>query len=358
MRTSAGGQADTMQQTPPPFLAITIGDPAGIGPEVVLKALADDTVHGLCRPLVFGSHRLLEQAYLYLRALSPDPLANPDDLEIVDLPSSQPIETGKLCAHAGDLSFAYLQAAIEATQVGRCAGVVTAPIHKSAWHLAGHRYPGQTEVLARACGAERYGMLFVARSPVNGWPLRVLLATTHIPLAAVPTTLIPELVRSKLALLFDSLDCDFGLSDPQVAVAGLNPHSGENGQLGSEERDWLAPLIADWPGDRLLGPVPPDTLWIEAARAWAGTAHHGACDAYLALYHDQGLIPVKMLAFDQAVNTTIGLSIVRTSPDHGTAFDIAGRGIARPQSMVAAVALAAELANRRAARSLAAPAAL
>lgn len=164
-------------------------------------------------------------------------------------------------------------------------------------------------------------------------------------------------MRSKLALLFDSLDCDFGLSDPQVAVAGLNPHSGENGQLGSEERDWLAPLIADWPGDRLLGPVPPDTLWIEAARAWAGTAHHGACDAYLALYHDQGLIPVKMLAFDQAVNTTIGLSIVRTSPI--TAPPSISPAAASPsQSMVAAVALAAELANRRAARSLAAPAAL
>ncbi|AGY58587.1 4-hydroxythreonine-4-phosphate dehydrogenase PdxA [Gloeobacter kilaueensis] len=337
-----------------PSLAISLGDPAGIGPEVVLKALALAPVRERCRPIVHGSRKLIEGTYWQLRERSVAPLAAPDSFEIVDLPAGGPVAAGIVAAGAGDLSFAYLQSAIEAVQAGQAAGIVTAPIHKSAWHLAGHRYPGQTEVLAHAFGSERYGMLFAARPATGSWALRVLLATTHIPLAQVSASLSPQLLRDKLQLLFDSLKRDFGLDEPLVAVAGLNPHAGENGQIGSEEREWLTALIAEWQqrGYRIKGPVPPDTLWIDAARAWAGEPA-AACDGYLALYHDQGLIPVKMLAFDQAVNTTIGLPIVRTSPDHGTAFDIVGQGVARHQSMVAAIELAAELAGRRASLSVA-----
>jgi 4-hydroxythreonine-4-phosphate dehydrogenase len=206
-------------------------------------------------------------------------------------------------------------------------------------------------------------MLFVARSPFTGWLLRTLLATTHIPLRQVPDTLTPDLMAKKLDLLVECLRVDFGLETPRIAISGLNPHSGEQGQLGREEQDWLIPWLEqerrNRPGLQLDGPVPPDTLWVKPAQAWYGDGEMGrwgdggqskiqnSSDAYLALYHDQGLIPVKLMAFDRAINTTIGLPFVRTSPDHGTAFDIAGQGIANATSMKAAIQLAAELVNHR-----------
>lgn len=194
-------------------------------------------------------------------------------------------------------------------------------------------------------------MLFAAQSPHTGWLLKVLLATTHIPLNQVPTTLSAELMNRKLSLLVDCLRRDFGVQAPHIAVAGLNPHSGEAGKLGSEEQAWLIPWLetarAHHPNIQLTGPVPPDTLWVSAGPAWHQDASASPYDAYLALYHDQGLIPVKLLAFDRAVNTTIGLPFVRTSPDHGTAFDIAGKGIARSDSMEAAIELAIALVRQR-----------
>ncbi|MFM7887909.1 MAG: 4-hydroxythreonine-4-phosphate dehydrogenase PdxA, partial [Pseudanabaena sp.] len=197
-----------------------------------------------------------------------------------------------------------------------------------------------------------FGMLFVGKSPHTDWVLRTLLATVHIPLGEVTRLLTPELVEQKLDLLRRSLLHDFGITDPRIAIAGLNPHSGEQGQLGSEERDWLRPLIKRYrrqhPNVQLTDPIPPDTMWVNPAKAWRESSQIGlGYDAYLAMYHDQGLIPVKLLAFDQAVNTTIGLPFVRTSPDHGTAFDIAGRGIADPASTIAAISLAIELAKIR-----------
>jgi 4-hydroxythreonine-4-phosphate dehydrogenase len=194
-------------------------------------------------------------------------------------------------------------------------------------------------------------MLFVGRSPHTGWTLRALLATTHIPLRQVPDALTPAFLTLKLELLIDCLRQDFGIAEPHIAIAGLNPHSGEQGQLGTEEIDWLIPWIKDM-GDRhptvhLEGPIPPDTMWVRPAQHWYAPQppHSQAHDAYLALYHDQGLIPVKLMAFDRAVNTTIGLPFVRTSPDHGTAFDIVGQGIADATSMKAAIELAIELAQ-------------
>ncbi len=360
-----------------PRLAITLGDPAGIGPEVVLKALADPEASSDCEITVIGSRSLLQSTYTQLRQRieDQDSLADPERLPILDIEleasAERQITTGVGNAASGAASFSYLEKAIACTLGGEFDGIVTAPIAKSLWKAAGHEYPGQTEVLAQNSGVERFGMLFVARSPYSGWLLRTLLATTHIPLRQVADTLTSHLMAKKLDLLVECLRVDFGLETPRIAISGLNPHSGEQGQLGREEQDWLIPWLEQErhkrPEVRLDGPVPPDTLWVKPAQAWYGEdksfkqqgnsfyqnpPHQGGKfqnlpDAYLALYHDQGLIPVKLMAFDRAINTTIGLPFVRTSPDHGTAFDIAGQGIANATSMKAAIQLAAELVNQR-----------
>ncbi|MGF1481894.1 MAG: 4-hydroxythreonine-4-phosphate dehydrogenase PdxA [Cyanophyceae cyanobacterium] len=332
-------------------LVLTLGDPAGIGPEVVLKALA----HCALPIAVVGSRALLWQCYEQLRqrpTYREGSLAHPDELTILDVPVDATLESiqGRGSAVSGAASFASLDEAIARTIRGEFAGIVTAPIAKSAWKEAGHHYPGQTEVLAHRAGVDKFGMLFVARSPHTGWTLRTLLATTHIPLRQVPQALTPELMSLKLELLVHCLKTDFGLEAPRIVVSGLNPHSGEQGQLGLEERDWLIPWLAQaqrqYPRIELSGPVPPDTLWVKPGQAWYGGSARAA-DGYLALYHDQGLIPVKLMAFDRAVNTTIGLPFVRTSPDHGTAFDIAGKGIADATSMLEAIQLAMELVKQR-----------
>lgn len=341
-----------------PRLAVTMGDPVGIGPEVLLKALADPEVHQACEITVVGRRSLLLQTYQQLSS-SPglcDILIHPDQLKILDLGQTETkLKFGAPNAATGAASFQFLHTAIAQTLAGKFEGIVTGPIAKSAWKQAGHHYPGQTELLAERSGVEQYGMAFVAESPHTSWMLRSLLATTHIPLQQVSSALTPELMVRKLDLLVTWLRQDFGLKHPRIAIAGLNPHSGEQGQLGHEEVEWLIPWLererAQRPNLTLDGPIPPDTMWIKPAQAWYGhtsqSATANAHDAYLALYHDQGLIPVKLLAFDRAVNTTIGLPFVRTSPDHGTAFDIAGQGIADATSMKAAIHLAAKLATKR-----------
>ncbi|MBE9228691.1 4-hydroxythreonine-4-phosphate dehydrogenase PdxA [Phormidium sp. LEGE 05292] len=341
-----------------PCLAVTLGDPAGIGPEVILKALADPWVTDNCRVTVVGSRSLLQKTYFQLQQMLPgESLVDPDSLSILDV--EIPNVDGEItfgCGNAasGAVSFAFLETAIAKTLAGEFQGIVTGPIAKSAWQAAGHDYPGQTELLAERADAERFGMLFVARSPHTGWTLRTLLATTHIPLSQVPELLTPELMSRKLDLLVGCLQKDFGIAEPKIAIAGLNPHSGEQGQLGVEEKYWIGPWL-EWERKRrsdivLDGPIPPDTMWVKPGQAWFGnrsSASISTYDGYLALYHDQGLIPVKLMAFDRAINTTIGLPFVRTSPDHGTAFDIAGKGIANPASMKAALQLAVELVKQR-----------
>jgi 4-hydroxythreonine-4-phosphate dehydrogenase len=264
---------------------------------------------------------------------------------------------GKVSRASGAASFAYLDAAIAATLEGKFAAIVTAPIAKSAWKLAGHDYAGQTELLAERSQVQDFGMLFVARSPHSQWVMRTLLATVHIPLGQVVQCLTPELVERKLNLLRRTLQDTFAITTPRIVIAGINPHSGEQGQLGREEIAWLQPLVdryrQQYPHVQISDPLPPDTMWLPAARAWQHKEQiHLGYDAYLAMYHDQGLIPVKLLAFDRAVNTTIGLPFVRTSPDHGTAFDIAGRGIADPSSMLEAINLAIDLVKLRQQSSL------
>ncbi|HEY9877988.1 MAG TPA: 4-hydroxythreonine-4-phosphate dehydrogenase PdxA [Leptolyngbyaceae cyanobacterium] len=349
---------------PRPRLAIPLGDPAGIGPEVVLKALLSRDWTEAEITLV-GTQAILKWVYATLeQALEmgsgPHTGARPwlESLAVLEVPdvkvAPEDLQVGQGNAASGAASFAFLNTAIQETMAGRFDAIVTAPIAKSAWKAAGHHYPGQTELLAEGAGTDRFGMAFVARSQHTGWTLRSLLATTHIPLAQVPQVLSPELMSRKLDLLIECLRQDFGIGEPKIAIAGLNPHSGEQGQLGTEEQDWLIPWLETqrqrYPQVRLDGPIPPDTMWVLPGQAWYGTqttAPQRAHDAYLALYHDQGLIPVKLMAFDRAVNTTIGLPFIRTSPDHGTAFDIAGRGIADPASMIAAIDLAIELVLQR-----------
>jgi 4-hydroxythreonine-4-phosphate dehydrogenase len=395
-----------------PRLAVTLGDPAGIGAEVILKALADPQIRD-CDLTLVGSTGALVATYNQLRhnqhSLASDYI-HPDQLSILDVKltaNGGQISTGTGNAASGAASFAYLETAIARTLAGEFDGIVTAPIAKSAWKAAGYNYPGQTELLAEKAGVKRFGMLFVARSPYTGWTLRTLLATTHIPLCQVADTLTPELLSAKLDLLVECLQQDFGVAKPRIAIAGLNPHSGEQGQLGREEIDWLIPWLEKERQNRPLlqleGPIPPDTMWVKPGQAWygelsvlggKGAGEHfsrgetsirlekfgeekllagvspqqtsgiqtdfaanfsqnlkskiqNPPDAYLALYHDQGLIPVKLMAFDRAVNTSIGLPFIRTSPDHGTAFDIAGKGIADATSMKAAIQLATELAFQR-----------
>jgi 4-hydroxythreonine-4-phosphate dehydrogenase len=360
---SAQTQSQHSIQSPRFRLAIAQGDPAGIGPEVILKALADSALSPDCEVTIIGNRALLHQTYKALGQQRPalvnqKELVNPDQLSVLDVPLESSIvnqiQLGVGNAASGAASFRFLETAIERTLRGEFQGIVTAPIAKSAWKAAGHHYPGQTELLAERANVGRFGMLFVARSPHTGWMLRTLLATTHIPLRQVADTLTSDLMTLKLELLIDCLQRDFGLSQPRIAIAGLNPHSGEQGQLGREEQDWLIHWLQKmrdrFPQIRLDGPIPPDTLWVRPGQAWYSMARSEpveAHDAYLALYHDQGLIPVKLMAFDRAVNTTIGLPFVRTSPDHGTAFDIAGRGVADAASLRAALQLAKELAQQR-----------
>lgn len=334
--------------SPAAQLALTLGDPLGIGPEIILKALAEPKVQACGQITVVGNRQVLETTYQLLKERTPTPLADPAHLCIEECDTDfrlRPSHLGQGNPDSGAASFIYLKTAIEQTLQGKFQGIITAPIAKYLWQQAGHSFPGQTEVLAQLSHAEHYGMMFVARSPWSHWQLRVLLATTHIPLRQVPAILTPALLRAKLDLLVGSLHQLFGIADPRIAVAGLNPHAGEQGQLGEEEQQWLTQLLQTYPKARTWGPLPADTMWLSPAQAWYGAGSAAVADAYVALYHDQGLIPVKMLAFDRAVNLTIGLPFIRTSPDHGTAFDIAGQGVARADSLKQAILLAAELLN-------------
>ena len=336
-----------------PRLAVTMGDPAGIGTEVILKALADPHLQRKNEITIVGNRDLIVENYKRLSLATKGlPLANLEDLSILDVPLNNKIKSdiiiGKGSNASGAASFAYMETAIACTLNGKFDGIVTAPIAKSAWKSAGYDYPGQTELLAEKAGINKFGMLFVAQSPHSNWILRCLLATTHIPLNQVPQVLTPDLMNEKLDLLVECIENDFRIKNSRIVIAGLNPHSGEGGLLGNEERDWLIPWLEEQrqqrPHLQLLGPTPPDTMWVEPGKAWydrnqeSKTAH-----GYITLYHDQGLIPLKLMAFDRAVNTTIGLPFIRTSPDHGTAFDIAGQGIADATSMKAAIQLAFEL---------------
>ena len=328
-------------------LVIALGDPAGIGMEVTLKALADPRLPDGLNPLVVGCRKTLEQTYTRLKSQQCPLLKDPSDLDMDDLPIHEEITPGTPSPESGASSFRWLSHAVSRVREAHTLALVTAPIAKHAWHAAGHDYPGQTERLAELDGVRQASMLFTAVSPNHGWRLNTLLATTHIPLKEVPSALTPELLVRKLDVL--SAFCLRFNPTPRLLVAGLNPHAGEQGRLGREEINWLIPALHQWqhnnPHIDLSGPLPPDTCWLSAAKAWQEGGQPESPDGILALYHDQGLIPMKLMAFDEAVNTTLGLSFLRASPDHGTGFDIAGQGVARSTSMVAAIRAAWDLSR-------------
>jgi len=289
-----------------------------------------------------GSKKNLLNTYNHLKNLGLEKLANPNSLKIYDLKISSSDNDPR--TSYGNSSFYYLTKAIEIVKQYSNSALETGPICKKSWSQAGHYFSGQTEVLAKSCGVKNVGMLFTAKSPITGWRFNTLLATTHIPLCEVPKQLTTELIHSKLDLF--KVFCNTYIDKPTLKVAGLNPHAGEEGILGNEEKDWLNDALIAWNEKnkdiKLLGPISPDSCWNSCAKAWR---HKDAekHDGILAMYHDQGLIPIKVIALNYSVNTTIGLPFIRTSPDHGTGFDIAGRGVAQCQSMIEAIKAAAEM---------------
>ena len=323
-------------------IVISVGDESGIGPEIILKALFSKDIPKNIDILIVGSKINLENTYKNLKSLGVENIVDPCDYKIYDM--KIPFEINKQKKSNGNASFFYLKKAIEFVLNYPNSALVTGPICKKSWALAGHNYSGQTELLAESCQAKNVGMLFTAKSPITGWRFNTLLATTHIPLYEVPKKLSKKLIHSKLDLL--SKFCKNYIDNPLIKVAGLNPHAGEEGILGSEEKDWINNAIIDWnkknKGVKILGPISPDTCWNSSAKAWRDkTASKN--DGILAMYHDQGLIPMKVIALNYSVNTTLGLPFIRTSPDHGTGFDIAGKGLAQSQSMVEAIKTAVDL---------------
>ncbi len=323
-------------------IVISVGDESGVGPEVILKALCSREIPETIEFILVGSKKNLQNTYTHLKNLGLENLANPKNLQIHDFSISSFDDESK--SSRGNSSFYYLTKAIEIVKQYPNSALVTGPICKKSWSLSGHHFSGQTEVLAKSCNVENIGMLFTAKSPITGWRFNTLLATTHLPLCEVPKKLNTKLIHSKLDLF--KKFCITYSKNPTLRVAGLNPHAGEQGILGNEERDWLYDALIDWNDKnkeiQLVGPLSPDSCWNSSAEAWR---HKDAekHDGILAMYHDQGLIPMKVIALNYSVNTTIGLPFIRTSPDHGTGFDIAGKGIAQCQSMVEAIKTAIEM---------------
>ena len=326
-----------------PKIVITVGDEAGIGPEIVLKGLASKEIPKDISILVVGNKKNLISKYLFLKSLGIEEIVDPNKLDIEDLKISV-TSIKEPSNDTGNASFLYLKHAIEIVQKLPNSALVTSPICKKLWNSAGHNYSGQTELLSEMCDCPNVGMLFTAKSPFTGWRFNTLLATTHIPFKEVPKKLNENLINSKLDLLYRF--CNKFKEKPTLQVAGLNPHAGEEGILGTEEVDFINQAIHHWkiknPLVNLSKLISPDSCWISSAKAWRGN-NTNPPDGILALYHDQGLIPVKIITLNYSVNTTIGLPIIRTSPDHGTGFDIAAKGIAQCQSMIEAIKTANDL---------------
>ena len=320
-------------------LIFSLGDPTGIGIEVILKALGSKNLPKDMEPILVGCKKTVEKIYSSLVSKGIKNLANPKDLIINDFPLSQEIRMGEPNAISGAASFLWLTKASEFLLKKEARALVTGPIAKHAWHKAGFLYAGQTERLGELTKSKNTSMLFTAVSEKTKWRINTLLATTHIPLNEIHNKLSPKIITEKLNILLAF--CQKFKTNPRLQIAGLNPHAGEEGNLGLEEIAWIMPTLERWKKDHpeimIEGPVPPDSCWISSAQAWNFETHRNAPDGILALYHDQGLIPIKLIAFDSAVNTTLGLPFIRTSPDHGTAFDIAGKGTANHKSMLAAI---------------------
>ena len=316
-----------------PKIAVTMGDPAGVGPEVCLRLLQDEAIARLCTPIVFGSAAVLEQAAVQCCVAKPGKvvagLSEADSPCVLDIGAIglDDFTTGAVNAATGRAAFTYIEDAINAALSGQIAAVTTAPINKVALHAADIPFPGHTEIFAAKTHAPRYCMLQYSSE------VRAVFVTTHVGYADVPGLLTKAAILDTIELGAQAMRRIRG-GAPRIVVLGLNPHAGENGLFGTEEQVAIIPAIesARKLGLNVEGPVPPDTAFLPAKRR--------ETDLFVCMYHDQGHIPLKALCFDEAVNTTLGLPIVRTSVDHGTALDIAGLGQANPNSLFEAVKLA------------------
>jgi len=323
-----------------PIVAITMGDAAGVGPEIIIKALSEEIVYECCRPLVVGDLHVLERARklvgssLKLRAVAEvadacfaPPMVDVFDLHNVDWSRVRP---GTVCAEAGRAAVEYVMRATELALAGQVQAIATAPLNKEAMQLGGYDFIGHTEILAELTGTPRCTTMLVSG------PLRVVHVTRHVPLREVAARITPERVLETIEIAAEGLRA-WGMARPRLGVAALNPHGGEGGLLGDEEMTAIAPAVeaAQERGIDARGPFPADSIFTRALR--------GEFDAVVAMYHDQGHIPIKVYGFEESVTVTLGLPIVRTSVDHGTAFDIAWQGVADPRSMIEAIKLAARL---------------
>jgi len=339
-----------MTRSKAPLVALSMGDPAGIGREIILKAAA-----ALARKrnapalVVLGDLAAMRAAARELAIAAPEPFEwsgddgppRPGDgLAVISVGRLPPRATvaGRPTVGGGDAAYRYIVEACRMTLAGKADALATAPINKEWMNRAGHHFPGHSELIAQLAGVRLWRMMFA------GAHLRIALATVHIGLAQVPRQLTRDNVFDTIGLFAAHLERQLGIERPRIAVLGLNPHAGENGLFGDEERRFITPAIrrAQRAGIEAFGPLAPDTAFIRRDGRFA-------FDGAVAMYHDQGLIALKTLEFDRAVNITLGLPFVRTSPDHGTAYDIAGRGVASAASMIAAIEYAAAAVRRQAA---------
>lgn len=331
------------QNTEKPVIGITTGDLNGIGPELIIKALSDSRIMDLCTPVVFASNKLIN---FYRRSLTDYPFnftstkdltkLNPKQVNVFNCWEEEvPIQPGALTEIAGKYAVRSLQVAAQCLKDGEIDALVTAPIHKSNTQLPDFPYTGHTPFLKEKFGAKDVVMLLYSNE------LRVGLVTEHVPVAKVAQMITKELLSSKINILRESLIKDFGIDKPKIAVLALNPHAGDNGQIGNEEQTVIKPFIEQLQqqGQLVYGPYGADAFFAHAS--------YRQFDAVLAMYHDQGLIPFKTIAHGEGVNYTAGLPVIRTSPDHGTAFDIAGKNIADPSSLREAIFQCLELLRKR-----------
>ncbi len=325
-----------------PVIGITFGDYNGVGPEVILKALADNRILGLCTPVIYGSvkilskyRKLLQLEDWFINQIKDTEQINHKKTNLIHCIEDTEIQVGQVSLEAGKAAFASLEQATKDLLKGHLDGIVTAPINKNNIQNENFNFPGHTEYFTENFNCKESLMMMVCDE------LRVAMLTGHIPLKEVPQALQKERIESKINLLIKSLQKDFGINKPQIAVLGLNPHAGEEGLLGTEEKEIIEPVIKELrqKGMLIYGCFPADGFW--------GTQKYRQYDAVVACYHDQGLIPFKTLAFERGVNYTAGLPIVRTSPDHGTAYGIAGKNLADASSMREAIYLACDIIKTR-----------
>jgi 4-hydroxythreonine-4-phosphate dehydrogenase len=328
-----------------PLIAITLGDPSGIGPEIILKALNHPEVFQICRPLVIGDGRILQRASRQLELvrapLEPvdapaDAAYHPGSIALIDLRNADPAacRTGRVSASSGRAAVEYICTACDLAMAGQVDALVTAPLNKEAMNLAGFHYAGHTELLAERTGARKISML------LTGGSLRVVHVSTHVSLEDA----VRRVTQARVGEVIDLAQTAclaLGIAHPRIAVAGLNPHASEEGLFGTQEATEVIPAVqaARARGLDVTGPLPPDTVFLRAVQ--------GQFDIVVAMYHDQGHIPMKLLAFDSGVNVSLGLPVIRTSVDHGTAFDIAGTGRASEASLLAAIDVAVQMIKAR-----------